>query len=79
MAATQKITFSLPRDLVSTLRRRVPARQRSRYVAKALAWKLKQQERQLARACEVANCSRQVRTLERLLDRLTDEKSVLEM
>jgi len=71
--ATQKITFSLPKDLVTQLVRRVPARQRSRHVAEALAWKLKERDRLLARACEVASRSRAVRTVEREFDVLTGE------
>jgi len=71
--ATQKVTFSLPKTLVTQFTRQVPARQRSRYVAEALAWKLKERDRLLARACEVANRSPQARTIERELGALTDE------
>jgi ubiquinone biosynthesis protein UbiJ len=71
--ATQKVTFSLPKTLVTQFTRQVPARQRSRYVAEALAWKLKERDRLLARACEVANRSSQARTVERELDALADE------
>ena len=71
--ATQKVTFSLPKALVAQFARQVPARQRSRYVAEALSWKLKERDRLLARACEIANRSRSVRTVERELDALADE------
>jgi hypothetical protein len=71
--ATQKVTFSLPKALVTQFARQVPPRQRSRYVAEALAWKLKERDRLLARACELANRSRPARALERELDALTDE------
>jgi hypothetical protein len=71
--ATQKVTFSLPKTLVTQFGRQVPPRQRSRYVAEALAWKLKERDRLLARACEVANRSRPARTLERELGALADE------
>lgn len=70
---TQKVTFSLPKTLVTQFARLVPPRQRSRYVAEALAWKLKERDRLLARACEVANRNRPLQTLERELDALTDE------
>jgi hypothetical protein len=71
--AVQKMTFSIPQNLASQFLRRVPSRQRSRYVAEALAWKLKGRDRLLARACEVANSSRQARNLEREFDALSDE------
>ena len=71
--AKQEVTFSLPKALVAQFARQVPARQRSRYVAEALAWKLKERDRLLARACEVANRSRQVQNLEQDLDGLGDE------
>jgi hypothetical protein len=71
--STKKVTFSLPQALVTRFARRVPARQRSRYVAEALEWKLQERDRLLARACEVANRSRAVRTLEREFDGLAGE------
>ncbi len=71
--ASRKMTFSLPRDLAAQFARRVPARERSRYVAEALADKLKERERVLVRACEVANRDRKVRALEQELDGLRDE------
>lgn len=70
--ATQKVTFSLPEVLVKRLARQVPPRQRSRYVAAALAWKLKERDRRLARACEIANRNRQARTIEQELGALAD-------
>jgi uncharacterized protein (DUF3084 family) len=70
--ATQKITFSLPEALVRRFARQVPPRQRSRYVAEALAWKLKERDRIVARACEIANRNRQARRIEQELDALAD-------
>ena len=70
--ATQKVTFSLPEALVRQFARQVPPRQRSRYVAEALAWKLKERDRMLARACEIANRSRKARAIEQELDALAD-------
>jgi hypothetical protein len=70
--ATQKVTYSLPETLVRQFARQVPARLRSRYVAEALAWKLKERDRMVARACEIANRSRQARTIEQELDALAD-------
>jgi ubiquinone biosynthesis protein UbiJ len=68
--ATRKMTFSLPAALAAQFVRRVSARERSRYVAEALAARLKERDRLLARAAEVANRSREVRTIEREFDQL---------
>lgn len=67
------MTFSLPEELAAEFAKRVPARNRSRYVAEALAQKLRERDRLLACAAEVANRSRAVRTLEREMDALGDE------
>jgi hypothetical protein len=66
------MTFTLPEDLASSFTRRVPARDRSRYVADALADKLAERERRLIRACETANQDSQVREIELDFDALTD-------
>lgn len=71
--ASQKVTFSLPKDLVAKFVKRVPARERSQYVAQALTAKLKEREQQLIRACEIANRSRASRAVERDWDNLPDE------
>jgi hypothetical protein len=71
--ASQKVTFSLPDELVKKFARRVPSRQRSRYVADALAAKLNEREQVLARACDIVNQSRAIRSVERDWDALTDE------
>ncbi len=71
--ATRKMTFSLPEQLAAELVKRVPARNRSRYVAGALSRQLRERDRLLARAAEVANRSRSVKAVERELDALGDE------
>ena len=71
--ATRKMTFSLPPALAAQFVKRVSARDRSRYVAEALAAKLQERDRMLARAAEVANRSHQVRALEQDFDRLGPE------
>ena len=71
--ASQKVTFSLPDELVKNFVRRVPARYRSRYVADALAAKLNEREQMLARACQIVNRSPTIRAVERDWDALTDE------
>lgn len=67
------MTFSLPAGLAAQFVKRVSARERSRYVAEALASKLKDRDRLLARAAEAANRSGQVREIERDLNELADE------
>lgn len=67
------MAFSLPSALAAQFAKRVPVRDRSRYVAEALAAKLQERDRMLARAAEVANRSRQVRAIEQGFDRLGPE------
>jgi metal-responsive CopG/Arc/MetJ family transcriptional regulator len=71
--AVRKMTFSLPERLASEFVKRVPARNRSRYVAEAVAQKLRERERLLARAADIANRSRAVRSLEQEMNTLSDE------
>jgi hypothetical protein len=73
--ASRKMTFSLPEDLASSFTKRVPARDRSRYVAEALADKLSEREKRLIQACEIANRDSQVREIELEFDALTDAMS----
>jgi hypothetical protein len=73
--ASRKMTFSIPEDLASSFTRRVPARDRSRYVADALADKLSEREKRLIQACEIANRDSQVREIELEIDALTDAMS----
>jgi hypothetical protein len=71
--ASRKMTFTLPEDLASTFARRVPARERSRYVADAIADKLAEREKRLIRACEIANQDPELKEIEKEFDALTDE------
>jgi len=66
------MTFSLPEGLASSFARRVPARDRSRYVADAIADKLAEREKRLIHACDLANQDPQVRQIEQEFDSLTD-------
>ena len=70
--AVRKMTFALPEDLAYRFIRLVPARDRSRYVADALADKLALREKQLIRACEIANQDSEVRLIEQELDTMAD-------
>ena len=71
--ANRKMTFTLPEDLAAEFLRRVPPSNRSRYVATAIAARLREREEQLARACEVANNSADVLNIETSFDNLADE------
>lgn len=59
------MTFTLPNDLAEQLVRRVGSRDRSRYVAEAIADKLHEREQRLIRSCEAANADPDVLALER--------------
>ena len=71
--ATRKLTFTLPEDLAAEFLRRIPPSSRSRYVATAIAARLREREEQLVRACEVANSSADVLNIETSFDSLADE------
>ena len=71
--ASRKLTFTLPEDLAAEFLRRVPPSNRSRYVATAIAAKLREREEQLVRACEVANSSADVLDIKTSFDSLADE------
>jgi hypothetical protein len=62
--AARKMTFSLPEPLARDFLRRVPARERSRFVAEALVERLKGADQALARACKLANRIAGARLLE---------------
>jgi hypothetical protein len=70
--ASRKMTFSLPAEVAALFIRRVPARERSRYLAEALAERLGERERNLARACEIANRDPDVLAIEHEFDLLND-------
>jgi metal-responsive CopG/Arc/MetJ family transcriptional regulator len=71
--ASRKVTFTLPEDLAGRLAKQVAARDRSRYVADAIAEKLAAREKRLIRACEIVNEDAEVREIEKEWDELTDE------
>lgn len=71
--AHRKVTFSIPEDLALRFLRRVPARERSRYVAEALSEKLSERERQLIRSCDLANADPEVLAIEQEFDALPEE------
>ena len=73
--ASRKMTFMIPEDLAAQLLKWVPARERSGYIADALAKKLAHREEALVRACEIANGDGEVTAIEQELDHLRDEIS----
>ena len=70
---TRKMTFTLPEDLATQFVRRIPARERSRYLADALSEKLSACDRLLVEACRVANNDSEVRAIEKEFDALADQ------
>jgi hypothetical protein len=68
--ASRKMTFSFPPELAATLIRRVPARDRSRYLAEALTEKLADRDRALIRACEAANADADILAIEQEFDQI---------
>ena len=64
----RKMTFSLPESLAVELLKTVASRNRSRYVAAALAQRLKADQADLARACDIANSSEDVHAIEQEFD-----------
>jgi hypothetical protein len=71
--AARKMTFSIPESVAKDLLRTVAARNRSRYVADALAARLKAEETMLARACEIANASEDIRAMEQEFDAISTD------
>jgi hypothetical protein len=75
--ASQMMTFTIPQDLASEFLKQVPARDRSRYVAEAIAAKLRERDEVLIRACEIANASTDVLAIEREWEALADEADAI--
>ena len=71
--AIRKMTFSIPETLAVQFLRRVPSRDRSRFVSEALAARLEERDLALARACDIANQDPDVAEVERDFDALRDE------
>jgi hypothetical protein len=69
------MTFSIPEPLAAQLLRRVPSRDRSRFVSEALAARLKESDAALIRACEIANQNVDVTQIEKDFDEILDEIS----
>jgi hypothetical protein len=70
--ASRKVTFTLPEDVAEQLFRRVPSRDRSRYVTQAIIQKLEDRDKRLILSCDVANADPEVLAIEREWDALRD-------
>lgn len=70
--AMRKMTFTLPEDIAGQLLKRVPVRDRSRYVSEAIAARLRERNQRLIDACEAANREPDVLAIEREWDAVND-------
>jgi len=67
------MTFSITVDLASQLVKRVPPRDRSRFLAKALEKSLREEEQALVRSCRMANQDPKVTVIEQEWDQIADQ------
>ena len=67
------MTFTIPDSLAGQFLKRVPPRDRSRYVALAISAKLQEHDERLIRACETANSDPDVVAIEQAWEALADE------
>ena len=70
--AVRKMTFSLPEDLAAKLLKRVPSRDRSRFLAQALEKSLREDDESLIRSCLLANEDPEVQAIEQEWDAMRD-------
>ena len=72
------MTFTIPDDLAAQFLRQVPSRDRSHYVTEALASRLREREKRLIQACEVANNNPDVLSIEQEWDAMMDSVDPIE-
>ena len=70
--AVRKMTFSLPIALANRLVKRVPSRDRSRFLAQALEKSLLEDDETLIRSCRLANEDPEVKAIEQEWDGIRD-------
>jgi len=70
--AARKMTFSLPEELAIQLVKRVPARERSRFLARVLEKSLRENDESLIQACLMANQDPDIKAIEREWDEIRD-------
>ena len=73
--ATRKMTFTVREDIATQFVSRVPAGERSRYLAEALREKLAASDRLLIEACMAANRDTNVRAIEKEFDALASYRN----
>ena len=73
----KKMTFSLPGQIAADFMHRIPARQRSHFVAEAFAARLNDRDRRLREAAAIVNASPEIQTLEQEWDALPDTEDEL--
>ena len=66
------MTFSLPEDLANRLVKRVPARERSRFLTQVLEKSLREEDESLIRSCRSANEDPDVKAIEQEWDKTHD-------
>ena len=67
------MTFSIPESLARELLRSIPARERSSYVAEAVAARLRKQDDALIRACEIANRDADLLAIEQEFENISSD------
>jgi hypothetical protein len=70
--AARKMTFSLPAELAERLVKRVPARERSSFLARVLEKSLLEEDEALIRSCLSANKNPEVKVIEQEWDEIGD-------
>ena len=73
--AMRKMTFTIPEEIARPFLLAVPSTRRSKYVAEALRWRLKEQEDALIAACDAVNADSE---LNALVDELQDLNDPIE-
>jgi metal-responsive CopG/Arc/MetJ family transcriptional regulator len=76
--ASRKMTFTVPEELAEKLVRHVRARDRSRYVAEAIAARLQEREERMIRACDVVNSNADILSIERDFDAIDESDRIEE-
>jgi hypothetical protein len=70
--AARKMTFSLPLELADRLVKRVPARERSSFLARVLEKSLLEEDEALIRSCLSANQDPEAKVIEQEWDEIRD-------
>ncbi len=69
---SRKMTFTLPEEIAVPFLRRVGPSRRSKYVAEAIAAKMRERDKMLMEACEAANNDPETLEIEREMAALPD-------